>query len=495
MSDLRLDPDNVRIRVTSPVDQTAILNYLYLNDDVDELAHDILRDGYIDNEIPVVVRDGHGIAVMEGNRRVSALKGLLKPADVPARESQLDRLLRRYPGQDVPNSIRVMVAPDREAVQPLLARLHTGKSKKPWAREQQATFYYAQYEGGKTVAELRQQYPVAPGLVTRFIRMGEMNVLLRKLRFDDDELRKWALGSLTMSAFEYSYSKQDIQQALGIAFTSDGLLTSKDITPGLRAGLLFLIEGYRSGVLSTRSPQLRASDPAHEAFAAQLTQIVAEADAAEAPTRGDVPPAPGRPSGSSAPPRGNASPKPGGDQSGGGSTPPAAPAPGEGGGPSTGGRPRPTRGQVKRRLDLTGIDYRKASPGLRRRYEELERLDLDWAPNATYDLLRTVLECTIKDFFERSGNNPLQERAQLGDCIREMLKYFDRTGPSPDSEMMKCLTSLNQRNRTRQDQFIGTAESLNHQNHSPNAWVEKADVHAGWDRMFPLLKRLLSELT
>lgn len=125
VSSLTLDPANVRIRAVT-VDETAILNYLYLNDDVDDLAHGILRDGYIDNEIPVVIKTTMGYTVMEGNRRVSALKGLLNPAVVPARKQNLERLLRRYPGNDIPAEIRVMVAPDVESVMRLIANERVG---------------------------------------------------------------------------------------------------------------------------------------------------------------------------------------------------------------------------------------------------------------------------------------------------------------------------------------------------------------------------------
>lgn len=279
VSSLRLDPENVRIRAAA-VDETAILNYLYLNDDVDGLAHEILRDTYIDNEIPVVIRAGDDFVVMEGNRRISALKGLLDPTAVPARTAQLERLLRRYPGNDVPDEVRVMIAPNKDAVMPLLARLHTGQPKKGWPREQQAIFYYAQYQGGRTIPELRQSYPIASGQLTRFIRMGEMNELLRSVKFDDDDLGAWARRDLKMSSFEYAYSKPGIQKALGIEFTSEGLLRSRAIGPGLRAGLIHLAEGFRSGALNTRSPQLRTADSRHESFVAQLAQLVSDADLA-----------------------------------------------------------------------------------------------------------------------------------------------------------------------------------------------------------------------
>lgn len=499
---LRLDVANVRIRSAS-IDETAILNYLYLNDDVDALAHEILRDTYIDNEIPVVVRGDDGYIVMEGNRRISALKGLLDPSAVPARQAQLERLLRRYPDNQVPTTIRVMIAPDKESVMPLLARLHTGQPKKGWPREQQATFYYAQYQGGRTIPELRQIYPIASGQLTRFIRMGEMNELLRAVRFDDDELGAWTRRDLKMSSFEYAYSKPAIQKALGIEFTSDGLLRSRAIGPGLRAGLVHLAEGFRSGALNTRSPQLRTADSRHSSFAEQLAQLVEDAeDAARGDNHGGT-----RADGESSrrgagDARGSGGERGGGGERGAGQGAGAKGAGGEsagdGSGASSGGEGasddtrRPTRRDVRRKLDFAQMDYSPVSAGLQRRYEELSRLDLDWFPNAAYDLMRTVLECTIKDFFEQQAVNPLSNGAMLNECVRSLLSHYQKTAPDP--EMVRLITSLNQRNQNVADRFMGTTEALNHANHSPHAFRVKPEVHAGWDHMAPVLRTLLREM-
>ena len=67
--------------------------------------------------------------------------------------------MRRYPDAEIPTQVRVMVAPSREAAQPLLARLHTSNPKKSWIREQQAMFYHAQLSPTMTVDELRARYP------------------------------------------------------------------------------------------------------------------------------------------------------------------------------------------------------------------------------------------------------------------------------------------------------------------------------------------------
>src|SRR5699024_10772821 len=117
-----LDLANYRIP-TRPDDEAAALNYLYAEEDVLGAAKLILRDGYFDNELPNHVEEDSEFIVLEGNRRVSALKGLLDPDSVPSHAHDVRGLLKRYAveAEDLPRAIRVLVAPSREAANRLIA--------------------------------------------------------------------------------------------------------------------------------------------------------------------------------------------------------------------------------------------------------------------------------------------------------------------------------------------------------------------------------------
>lgn len=56
ISDLLLDLDNYRIS-TKPKDEAGALRYLFASEDVLGAATSILRDGYFDNEVPIVLED------------------------------------------------------------------------------------------------------------------------------------------------------------------------------------------------------------------------------------------------------------------------------------------------------------------------------------------------------------------------------------------------------------------------------------------------------
>ena len=80
LNGLLLDLDNYRIP-THRDDEAAALKYLFASEDVLGAARLILRDGYFDNEVPIVISsrgksDKPPYIVLEGNRRISALKAL-----------------------------------------------------------------------------------------------------------------------------------------------------------------------------------------------------------------------------------------------------------------------------------------------------------------------------------------------------------------------------------------------------------------------------------
>ena len=284
--DLSLDPENVRI-ANPRAGESSIAAYLVAAEDVPGLALSVARDGYLDNELPVVTLEDGRLMVLEGNRRITALKlmtGTLKPDDPdsePYSDPAVDRIVRRHP-REFPLSIRVMVAPSREAAQPLLARLHTSNPKRSWLREQQAIFYHAQLARGRTVDDLRSHFPGADD-IPRFIRMGEMRAIIRGLDFQDDALKAWILDSkLAMTSFEYAYRSPEVLSALGLSFTADGLLVDSTLTEAQSEALQYLLARFKDGTLNTRSLEFKTgkkgeeSNDARKGFLAALHGIVTD---------------------------------------------------------------------------------------------------------------------------------------------------------------------------------------------------------------------------
>ena len=482
LDELDLDLRNVRIPFEG-LDEAAIAAYLVESADLLELAGDILRDGYIDNEIPVVAVENGRRVVLEGNRRITALKAISNPSLLGRSASRLERLMHRHPDAEIPAQVRVMTAPSREAAQPLLARLHTGNPKVRWIREQQAVFYHAQL-ATLTPDELRARYPTVASYIPRFLRMGEMRKVIRGLRYDDKDLEEFVKSSrLSMSSLEYAYAKPKIQQALGLVFSKNGLLPSTHVSDGQRRALMYLLGLFRDKRLDTRSPELRASSDLHDAFAEELRRLVDGSVADTAPAGPGASGAAGnnessrQPGGSGTGPsshdpggqagaadQSNADPSNSGSSAGGNGTDSAQP-----------GQRGPNRGETRSRLATDGFTYRGTSDGLRRRFEELRRLDVREFPNAAYDLLRTVLECAIKDHYASNGQ-PLPTGKMLGYCINQLARDFQS-----DQRMTSLINAINRRGRMPANQFSATATALNASNHEPDSFVSAREVHEGWD--------------
>lgn len=231
IDDLRLDLQNYRIPI-APDDEAAALNYLFAAEDVLEQIKLFLRDGYFDNEVPIAVKEGGAYVVLEGNRRVSALKAIANPEVVPDHRAQVEELRIRYATEisQMPLTIRVLEVPSREAARKHVARLHTGISKKRWSRDQQANYYVSLLGPGVTVKDLKALYPDVD--IVRFLRMHAVRQFLSGVKFNDRGLRDYVKSAdLTMSSFEYAYRNSAIAGAMGVQFDSDGRIHRRARSP------------------------------------------------------------------------------------------------------------------------------------------------------------------------------------------------------------------------------------------------------------------------
>lgn len=491
VEDLVLDLANYRIP-TRPDDEAAALNYLYAEEDVLGAAKLILRDGYFDNEVPIVVEDSGAFVVLEGNRRVSALKGLLDAHSVPSHAHDLRGLLKRYAveAEDLPNAIRVLVAPSREAANPHIARLHTSVPKKRWSRDQQANYYYSLLGPGVTVDNIKADYPDVD--VVRFIKMAEMRRFLSGVAYADPSLRDYVAGSgLAMSAFEYAYRNAGIAAAIGVSFDADGHLRpttqrpeaiAASLTDRQRAATEFLMVEFRAKRLNTRSPEFKKMTSEHAELLTKLTGISDDPGQDEADSSADRQPADGRAAGDAT------------DGAGGSNTPPGGGATGEGSGDGkrdgdqdrdgAAGVRGPNHPETRATLSLNGLDYTNhTSTNLQRRYHELRKVSLKETPVAAALLLRSVLETTIKFHFEGTKTPAV---GQLSEVIKVVVAAYGKT---------KGLQHSINRIQSGGTGVPGSAQWFNLASHSADLVIDSKQVHTAYALLEPLLRHLLRPAT
>ncbi|KHT26582.1 ParB N-terminal domain-containing protein [Pectobacterium carotovorum] len=162
VSNLRLDKENPRIPSYITIRTTKdILNYLFQNERIERLAHKIVEKGFISHDPIYVVKEGENYVVVEGNRRVSALKCLIDPELVPspAKRRKIELYKNRL-GSDLIEKIDVFVAPSRRAVENVLFELHA-EGKLQWSRQQKNKFIASiGIDSGESIQDIAERFNV-----------------------------------------------------------------------------------------------------------------------------------------------------------------------------------------------------------------------------------------------------------------------------------------------------------------------------------------------
>jgi uncharacterized membrane protein YgcG len=464
---LRLDLKNYRIPI-APDDEDAALNYLFASEDVLDQIKLFLRDGYFDNEVPIAVKEHGAYVVLEGNRRVSALKAIAKPEIAPLHRAQVEELRTRYATEvpNMPKKIRVIVVPNRAAARKHIARLHTGISKRRWSRDQQANYYFSFLGPGATVEDLKVLYPDVD--VIRFLRMVAARRFLSGVRFKDRTLREYVVSAdLTMSSFEYAYRNAAIAAAIGVKFDTDGRIEPARKRPEnigaslpatVRDGLEYLMEGFRAGTYNTRSPEFKAGSQEQAGLLAHLVgSPTVEAEQTF-----------GRSGGGGAGRDAEDSSGGAGTGSGGGT-----------GGVSGGGGRGPNDPDTRQGLDVSGLPFEHIPSNLKKRVLELRAINMRRTPAAGAMLMRSVLEATIKWHFD--GSTP-PVGGMLSEVFPAVSDAYGRQRALKDS-----VNAINSGAATKP----GSIKWFNAAAHNPNLEVKEDAVRSAYALIQPVLIRLL----
>lgn len=159
VASLHLDKKNPRLgRETLASAPRQIIQYLFDHDKALDVANSIVRSGFFANEPLLAIKEDGRFVIVEGNRRLAALKVLRDPGLLEGPISrQVERLARSIPDQSSILSVPVTIAPSRRATDRLLAGRHVGTPVLPWQAENRASFILDKLEEGYTNDQLRDQ--------------------------------------------------------------------------------------------------------------------------------------------------------------------------------------------------------------------------------------------------------------------------------------------------------------------------------------------------
>lgn len=186
VSRLKLDPANPRFGTAMKrPSQPELLEDLLRHERVMDLVEDIARAGFYPNEPLVVTTENSNTIVLEGNRRLAALKLLTNPNLAPL---EFRKRIQRSAAQShgIPKKVRVVVAPTRHDAVSLIVARHNGRAIESWSPVQQARFVVSRLDEGLSIDEVARETNLERSEVVKARRDAKLYDVIRSLELPDD---------------------------------------------------------------------------------------------------------------------------------------------------------------------------------------------------------------------------------------------------------------------------------------------------------------------
>jgi len=221
---LQLDPKNSRIPAGHRSDdQRKLLHELLEHEEVKELAFSISKMGLFPNELLVVMlAQPRRYTVLEGNRRLAAIRLLLNPELAPT--ANLVKYFRNLSAKvdlSALGKLNAVVVNDRIAAAPIIAALHTRRSKKRWSTLQQARFYRELVDEGQTPLEVAEEVGQTLGHVREFLRTEKLHRIALNLEYDSDVRHKIEDPKYPLSTLARFLESKVARKFLGVELNED----------------------------------------------------------------------------------------------------------------------------------------------------------------------------------------------------------------------------------------------------------------------------------
>ncbi|MFA5047873.1 MAG: ParB/Srx family N-terminal domain-containing protein [Patescibacteria group bacterium] len=437
LTNLFLDPENIRLDIEVKSSQEALINDLFANENAMQVLESIAVNGFFPDEIPVVIKEDKKFIVIDGNRRVAALKALSRPEIVPSKETNIKTLLK---SSVIPiKNVEVVVAPDKNSVRHFLASKHTQNTRRAWRPLRQAYFYKAELDRGKSVQDLRNDYPTVD--IGKFLRMINVHKIAKSIKYDSDQLTKKVHNERTfpVSTLERLYEDKHVRDFLGFDFNGDGDVQIKIGKNEFEKGFKRIVQDVVEKVVDSRAlnneknrkeylVNFSASDIPNKT---KTSKVLTSKDFTEV---------------------------------------------------------LPALTKKRTKLAPKDILFALQSPGVRRMLIELQGIDHHKFPNAAHDLLRSFLECSLKVYFDQSGNKLKPAKGNyvyLNDALNAFKKEMDAIKNTELSQVTQRIIS----DTTMQSY---SAQFLNATNHNPSVFAVSNDVENAWDTMEKLFRYILN---
>ena len=228
IQDLILDNENLRLKGNKKLNEKEIIEQLVRRDDILSLASKISKNGFTPVERIIVIEKKRRNIVIEGNRRLVALKCLLDPK-LAGKENvikKFEQLQRDFPLDSI-KKIPVCIAPNREeALRKFIIPKHTESSIKSWSTYSQSKLYSKLIlDQGFTVDEVCSEYNTDKARVLKALKEYQCYEIATKIPFPP-EIRPKVLDErrFPITTLYRVINTDNFQKFLGIKFDTEGKL-------------------------------------------------------------------------------------------------------------------------------------------------------------------------------------------------------------------------------------------------------------------------------
>ncbi len=451
ITDLFLDQHNIRTPL-SDADQNALIRDMFTNEDAFELVKSYLLNGIFPDEFPIVINEDGRFVVLEGNRRLAALKAIIEPDIVPSWKKKIESLLSE--SKFTFEKIRIVIAPNRDAAIKHIANKHTINYRKPWKPLREAYFFKSQIDNGKTIQELIEEYPEHD--VVRFIKMLEMHHLAKAIKIEDELIPKvHDERKFPITTLERFYNDKNVSDFLGIEFDELGQVLGKIAKEEFEKGFKKIIKDIAVGIIDSR--KFNTSKERKSYLSKVPKEFVPDKVKAGSFTSKDFK------------------------------------------------EVKVPKEEIKSSKKLKSKEFPKglfrksempfnlSSTSLKLVYDELCKIDVSTFPNATHDLLRSFLECTLVYYLKETGEyEKVEKNEKHNPKLSELLTFIasDKCTSIKDEQIKEVARHIKS---DWADSY--SLARMNMINHNENWNSTEKDVRSAWGRVEALFKILLNPST
>jgi len=250
---LYLDPLNPRLpEADEGMSQPRLLVELVEHEKIYELAKEFVEKGYYPTESLIVVEEDGKKYVVEGNRRLAALKLLYNPDTAPSKYQKKFRTLSSR--IDTIKKVRIVVAPSRFAAAPIIMSKHTNIQVRSWSRIMQAKFYKQLLDSGMTAKQISDQYAVSQAEIRKFLMSHTMYNVACSLNLPEEIInRVLDAREFPMTTLDRLYNDPKVQKMLGIEFDNKKGLLGKIKSSEFKKGYSKIVTDVATGNIDSRS--------------------------------------------------------------------------------------------------------------------------------------------------------------------------------------------------------------------------------------------------